>query len=253
MALRLPAPPRPPGHGPTAGPGRWWCSCPPTTRRRRSPSVVARVPELVLGRRVECLVVDGRLRRPDGRATPPEPARPCSVGRPTAGWGRPSGRALPPPSSGGGGGRLLRRRPRVRPGRAGAAGRAHPGGAGRLRGRLPVRRPDPAHAAPAPPRQPGPHRAAPVRGQDSDRRRPERLPGPVGSGRGRRRDCPRLQLRPGPHPRPAGQGYRYLEVPIGYQYRTTGRSFVRPLRYLRQVVPAVWRELNRPEQGCRPR
>ena len=38
--------------------------------------------------------------------------------------------------------------------------------------------------------------------------------------------------------------YRYMEVPIGYQFRTTGRSFVRPARYLRQVVPAVWRELN---------
>jgi hypothetical protein len=43
------------------------------------------------------------------------------------------------------------------------------------------------------------------------------------------------------------KGYRYLEVPIGYQFRTTGRSFVRPLRYLRRVVPAVWRQLNRPE------
>ncbi len=42
------------------------------------------------------------------------------------------------------------------------------------------------------------------------------------------------------------KGYRYLEVPIGYQFRTCGRSFVRPLRYLRRVVPAVWRELNRP-------
>jgi hypothetical protein len=40
------------------------------------------------------------------------------------------------------------------------------------------------------------------------------------------------------------KGHRYLEVPIGYRFRTTGRSFVRPLRYLRQVVPAVWRELN---------
>jgi glycosyltransferase involved in cell wall biosynthesis len=39
--------------------------------------------------------------------------------------------------------------------------------------------------------------------------------------------------------------HRYLEVPIGYRFRTTGRSFVRPLRYLRQVVPAVRRELDR--------
>jgi hypothetical protein len=42
------------------------------------------------------------------------------------------------------------------------------------------------------------------------------------------------------------KGYRYLEVPIGYRFRTTGRSFVRPLGYLRRVVPAVWQELNRP-------
>jgi hypothetical protein len=41
------------------------------------------------------------------------------------------------------------------------------------------------------------------------------------------------------------KGHRYLEVPIGYRFRTTGRSFVRPLRYLRQVVPTVWRELDR--------
>jgi hypothetical protein len=40
------------------------------------------------------------------------------------------------------------------------------------------------------------------------------------------------------------KGYRYQEVPITYRYRTTGRSFVRPLHYLRRVIPAVWRELN---------
>jgi glycosyltransferase involved in cell wall biosynthesis len=40
------------------------------------------------------------------------------------------------------------------------------------------------------------------------------------------------------------KGYRYLEVPIRYRFRTSGRSFVRPLRYLRRVGPAVWRELN---------
>jgi uncharacterized membrane protein YbhN (UPF0104 family) len=42
------------------------------------------------------------------------------------------------------------------------------------------------------------------------------------------------------------KGYRYQEVPITYRYRTTGRSFVRPLHYLRRVIPAVWRELNPP-------
>jgi uncharacterized membrane protein YbhN (UPF0104 family) len=40
------------------------------------------------------------------------------------------------------------------------------------------------------------------------------------------------------------KGYRYREVPISYTFRETGRSFVRLGRYLRRVVPAVWRELN---------
>jgi glycosyltransferase involved in cell wall biosynthesis len=40
------------------------------------------------------------------------------------------------------------------------------------------------------------------------------------------------------------KGYRYLEVPIGYGFRSAGRSFVRPAGYLRRVLPAVWRELN---------
>lgn len=41
-----------------------------------------------------------------------------------------------------------------------------------------------------------------------------------------------------------GKGFRYAEVPISYTFRTTGRSFVRLGRYLRRVVPAVYRELN---------
>ncbi|MBW3620585.1 MAG: flippase-like domain-containing protein [Actinobacteria bacterium] len=40
------------------------------------------------------------------------------------------------------------------------------------------------------------------------------------------------------------KGYRYAEVPISYRFRETGRSFVRLGRYLRAVVPAVWREVN---------
>jgi uncharacterized membrane protein YbhN (UPF0104 family) len=40
------------------------------------------------------------------------------------------------------------------------------------------------------------------------------------------------------------KGYRYQEVPITYRYRTRGRSFVRPLQYLRRVAPAVWCQLN---------
>jgi uncharacterized membrane protein YbhN (UPF0104 family) len=41
-----------------------------------------------------------------------------------------------------------------------------------------------------------------------------------------------------------GKGFVYAEVPIGYRFRSTGRSFVRLGRYLRRVVPAVHRELN---------
>ena len=40
------------------------------------------------------------------------------------------------------------------------------------------------------------------------------------------------------------KGFRYGEVPISYRFRTTGRSFVRLGRYLREVVPAVYREIN---------
>src|SRR5688500_4596780 len=40
------------------------------------------------------------------------------------------------------------------------------------------------------------------------------------------------------------KGHRYAEVPISYAFRTTGRSFVRLLPYLRSVVPAVLVELQ---------
>ena len=43
-----------------------------------------------------------------------------------------------------------------------------------------------------------------------------------------------------------GKGFRYAEVPISYAFRRHGRSFVRLGRYLRRVVPAVHRELNGP-------
>ena len=41
------------------------------------------------------------------------------------------------------------------------------------------------------------------------------------------------------------QGYRYLEVPISYRFRESGRSFVRLLPYLRAVLPAMWRVVQR--------
>jgi glycosyltransferase involved in cell wall biosynthesis len=40
------------------------------------------------------------------------------------------------------------------------------------------------------------------------------------------------------------KGYGYAEVPISYRCREHGRSFVRLGRYLRAVVPAVWRRVN---------
>ncbi len=40
------------------------------------------------------------------------------------------------------------------------------------------------------------------------------------------------------------KGYRYREVPISYHFRTEGESFIKLGRYLRNVVPAVYRELN---------
>ncbi len=40
------------------------------------------------------------------------------------------------------------------------------------------------------------------------------------------------------------KGMRYLEVPISYTFRTKGESFVKLNRYLRAVVPAVYREVN---------
>ncbi len=40
------------------------------------------------------------------------------------------------------------------------------------------------------------------------------------------------------------KGYRYAEVPISYSFRTTGHSFVKLGCYLRNVVPAVYRQLN---------
>jgi uncharacterized membrane protein YbhN (UPF0104 family) len=40
------------------------------------------------------------------------------------------------------------------------------------------------------------------------------------------------------------KGMRYAEVPVSYSFRITGRSFVKLGRYLRAVVPAVYREVN---------
>jgi glycosyltransferase involved in cell wall biosynthesis len=47
------------------------------------------------------------------------------------------------------------------------------------------------------------------------------------------------------------QGFRYAEVPISYAFREHGRSFVRPLPYLRRVIPALWRQ-RRDLRASRP-
>jgi glycosyltransferase involved in cell wall biosynthesis len=49
------------------------------------------------------------------------------------------------------------------------------------------------------------------------------------------------------------KGYRYREVPISYSFRQHGRSFVRLGRYLRAVVPAVLRVVNRDHRAHEPR
>ena len=98
-------------------------------------------------------------------------------------------------------------------------------------------------AAPAPPRQPGPHRAC------------------SGSWPGPR--SPTARAATGPCRRAAAadaeivhdynyaqvltldllaKGYRYPEVPIALPVPHHRPVLRRPLRYLRQVVPAVWRE-----------
>lgn len=41
------------------------------------------------------------------------------------------------------------------------------------------------------------------------------------------------------------RGFRYAEVPISYRFRESGRSFVRLLPYLRAVLPAMWRVVQR--------
>ena len=45
------------------------------------------------------------------------------------------------------------------------------------------------------------------------------------------------------------RGFRYAEVPITYRFRESGDSFVRLGRYLRRVLPTVWRQLNRDLPG----
>lgn len=45
------------------------------------------------------------------------------------------------------------------------------------------------------------------------------------------------------------KGYRMREIPIHYQVRSTGTSFIRLIPYLTKVIPAIWREMRRPVSG----
>lgn len=42
------------------------------------------------------------------------------------------------------------------------------------------------------------------------------------------------------------KGYRLVEVPIPYRIRTTGQSFISFRKYMKHVIPAVWKEYRRP-------
>lgn len=44
------------------------------------------------------------------------------------------------------------------------------------------------------------------------------------------------------------KGFRYAEVPISYRFRQHGRSFVKLVPYLRQVLPAIRRELRQADE-----
>ncbi len=42
------------------------------------------------------------------------------------------------------------------------------------------------------------------------------------------------------------KGFRMKEVPIQYQVRTTGQSFIKFKAYMTSVLPAIWNEMRRP-------
>jgi glycosyltransferase involved in cell wall biosynthesis len=246
MTLRLPVRPRPPGDGPVAGPGPVVLFLPAHDEEATVAAVLARVPARVRGRRVECLVVD------DGsRDRTAERAAAAGATVLASGANRGLGAA-------------------VRRGLAAAAER----GAAAVAFCDADREYDPAELE----RLVGPildGRADYVVGSrfagEIRRMLPQRRLGNLALT-GLLRFLARAPIRDGQSGFRAlsaaaaadaevvhdynyaqvltldllAKGYRYLEVPISYGFRTTGRSFVRPLRYLRRVAPAVWRELNPP-------
>jgi glycosyltransferase involved in cell wall biosynthesis len=252
MALRLPAPPRPPGHGPAPGPGPVVLFLPAHDEEATVADVVARAPERVRGRRVECLVVD------DGS------------GDRTAELAAAAGATVLSSAVNRGLGAAVRR------GLAAATER----GAAAVAFCDADREYDPAElerlVAPILEGRAdyvvGSRFAGEIRRMLPQRRLGNRaLTGllryaartPIGDGQSgfRALSGPAAAAAEIAHDYNYAQvltldllakGHRYLEVPIGYQFRTSGRSFVRPLRYLRQVVPTVWRELDRHRARASP-
>jgi hypothetical protein len=252
VALRLPAAPEPPGRGPAARPGPVVLFLPAHDEEATVAAVVARVPERVLGRRVECLVVD------DGS------------GDRTAELAAAAGATVLSVAVNRGLGAAVRR------GLAAATER----GAAAVAFCDADREYDPAELE---------RLVAPILEGRADyvvgsrfageirRMLPQRRLGnlaltgllryvaraPIGDGQSgfRALSGPAAAAAEIAHDYNYAQvltldllakGYRYLEVPIGYQFRTSGRSFVRPLRYLGKVVPAVWRQLNPTTAWSRP-
>jgi glycosyltransferase involved in cell wall biosynthesis len=244
MSLRLPAPSAPPPRIPDPAPGPVVLFLPAHDEEAAVAAVVARVPRRVLGRPVECLVVD------DGSA---DHTAEVAVGAGAAVLGSDANRGL---------GAAVRRGLAAAVARGAAAvafcdadGEYDPGELERLVAPILEGRADYVV---------GSRFAGHIRRMPPHRRLGNRLltgllgfvaRAPIGDGQSGYRALSRAAAADAEiiHDYNYAQvltldllakGYRYLEVPIGYQFRTTGRSFVRPLRYLRTVAPAVWRELN---------
>jgi glycosyltransferase involved in cell wall biosynthesis len=247
MALRLPASPAPPGRGRAAGPGPVVLFLPANDEEATVAAVVARVPELVCGRRVMCLVVD------DG-----------SRDR-TAELAAEAGATVLGSAANRGLGAAVRRGLAAAVERGAAAvafcdadNEYDPRELERLVAPILEGRADYVV---------GSRFAGEIRRMLPHRRLGNRLltgllrfvaRAPISDGQSGFRALSGVAAADAEivHDYNYAQvltldllakGYRYLEVPIAYGFRTSGRSFVRPLCYLRRVAPAVWRELNAAE------
>ena len=126
----------------------------------------------------------------------------------------------------------------------GGVGGPDPGRRGRLRGRGPLRPRPSRHAPPPLGRQPAPDPPDRVRGPAAAGRRPVRLPGLVPAAAAEAEIVHDYNYAQVLTLDLLAKGYRYAEIPIAYRHRRRGRSFIKPVGYLRRVVPAVYRELN---------